>query len=246
MYQDDTVAVVIPARNEEQAIRLVVSELFEQRNTGGQQLIDEIVVCDNGSSDATAEYAAAAGAKVVYEAEAGYGAACLRALAHTQADIIVFFDGDHAFKAEQTHALLAALQQGAQLVIGSRVLGGYEKGALTLPQRFGNHLACWLIQRLWGHQISDLGPFRAIKYHDLQRLNMSDRRYGWTVEMQVKAISQGYQVVDVPVDTRCRIGESKISGTLRGCIGAAMGILTMISRLWWRQFTRSLFSVIRP
>lgn len=230
------VSVVIPARDEEKSIGLVVKEMLALQNAQKTRLIDDIVVCDNGSKDLTALRAKEAGARVVFENKAGYGTACLTALAALKAtDIILFTDGDYSFKAAQAVRLLDGIANGADLVIGSRVLGRLEMGALTVPQAMGNRLASFLIKWLWGAKVTDLGPYRAIRATALGRLKMMDTAFGWTVEMQVKAIQQGLQMIEVPVDTKRRIGKSKISGTLRGTIGAGVGILSMIAKLRWQQ-----------
>lgn len=229
-------AAIIPARDEEQSIASVVSGLTQLRDDRGEPLVDLIVVCDNGSRDRTADLARRAGATVVHQPVAGYGLACLTAIdALHEVDCLLFVDGDNAFTAEQARPLLEAVERGADLAIGSRVLGTMAPGALTFPQQVGNRLASFLIRRLWGGEITDLGPFRAISYPAYRRLEMRDRRFGWTVEMQVKAFQRGMNVVELPVDTRRRLGRSKISGTLRGTVGAAVGILSMIARLWWRE-----------
>ncbi len=237
MIQQQHVSVVIPALNEEQAIGKVVSELVALRNDQAQPLIDAIVVCDNGSSDNTAAVARHAGALVVYQAEPGYGIACQTAMAALgETDIVLFVDGDHSCVASQSLPLLQAAVHDADLVIGSRTLGHIEPGALTPPQQFGNWLAAKLIHVLWGTQVTDLGPYRAIRYDALKRLRMADRRFGWTVEMQIKTIQLGLKTTEVAVDSTRRIGQSKISGTVRGVIGAAHGILGTIATLRWRQW----------
>ena len=236
MYHGMTVGVAIPALNEAQSIGLVVHDLLALRNEDQTPVIDEVVVCDNGSTDATAARAAQAGARVVHEEQPGYGRACqaaIRALAPS--DIVLFTDADHAFHADQAVRLLEGIRTGADLVIGSRTLGKQDQGALTRSQRAGNWVATRLIRALWRHRATDLGPYRAIRSQALARLDMRDATFGWTVEMQVKAIQHGMQTVEVPVDTRQRIGQSKISGTLRGAIGAGCGILGMIARLRWQQ-----------
>lgn len=236
MYRNLTISVVIPARDEEKSIGLVVKELLALQNEQQTRLIDEIVVCNNGSNDLTAQCAKEAGALVVYENKPGYGIACLTAIAALKpTDIVLFTDGDYSFKAAQAVRLLDGIVDGADLVIGSRVLGRIESGALTLPQTMGNRLASFFIKSLWGHQVTDLGPYRAIRSSALECLDMTDTAFGWTVEMQVKAIQQGLQIIEVPVDTKRRIGKSKISGTFRGTIGAGVGILSMIAKLWWQQ-----------
>ena len=231
------VGVVIPALNEERSVGSVVNALLALDNADGSQVIDDLVVCDNGSTDATASKVVAAGGRVVFEATPGYGGACLAALhALGPCDVILFTDADEAFYAAQSLRLLEGIRAGADLVIGSRTLGKRQHKALTTSQRFGNWLACRLIRLLWGAKPTDLGPYRAIRSEAYQRLKMRDRAYGWTVEMQVKAIERGLKVVEVPVDTRRRVGISKISGTIRGVIGAGMGILGMIAKL---RLTRS-------
>ena len=167
----------------------------------------------------------------------GYGLACLTALAALRpVDVVLFTDGDRSFDAVQGLRLLEAIAGGADLAIGSRVLGRREPGALSLPQRAGNRVATLLIRLLWGVAMTDLGPYRAIRAEALQRIDMLDRAYGWTVEMQVKAIQHGLRVVEVPVDAlRRRFGRSKVGGTLRGVVGAGVGILSMIARLRLRE-----------
>jgi glycosyltransferase involved in cell wall biosynthesis len=235
MYKMQTVAVVIPALNEANSIRNVVREL-RSLNNNNQPLVDDIVVCDNGSTDNTFSMAQSAGARVVEESERGYGAACLAALeALKSPDIVVFVDADHSIVVQEIYALLDNIISGADLVVGSRVSNLREAKALNLPQRVGNFMASRLIQFLWRYPVSDLGPFRAIKYPCLLQLNMQDKRYGWTVEMQVKAIINKMIVIEVPVSSLKRIGKSKISGTLSGVIGAATGIFGMIFTLWTQR-----------
>ncbi|PCJ18143.1 MAG: dolichol-phosphate mannosyltransferase [Gammaproteobacteria bacterium] len=237
MINNKHVSVVIPAKDEANAIGLVIRDLIALRSEGSSlPLIDCITVCDNGSTDATAEAAFNAGAQVISQTTPGYGIACLTALAHLPAtDIILFIDGDHSFYAEQGIPLINAIDQGADLAIGSRTLGKQARGALTPPQKFGNLLASFLIRHLWGVPITDLGPFRAISSTALKQLDMQDQEFGWTVEMQVKAAQARLNVVEKAVDTRKRIGFSKISGTISGTIGASKGILGTIFRLWLQQ-----------
>ena len=236
MYRNMMVGVVVPARDEEGAIGGVVAGLLTLRDDAGTPLVDECVVCDNGSRDATGERARQAGARVVEQPTPGYGLACLTALAALPpVAVVLFLDGDGAFKAEQARELLDAIADGADLAIGARPLGSVQAGALSLPQRVGNRVASWLIHRLWGRRVTDLGPFRAIRAEALRRIDMRDRAYGWTVEMQIKAIALGLRVAEVPVDTlRRRSGKSKVGGTLRGVIGAAAGILCTVAALRWR------------
>jgi glycosyltransferase involved in cell wall biosynthesis len=225
-----TTAVVIPALDEEAAIGGVIAALPRAG-------IDEIVVCDNGSRDRTAEVARAAGATVVAAPRRGYGSACLAGLAHLRArpagppDVVAFIDADGSDVPAELSLLLAPLAAGrADLVIGSRVLGRAEPGALTPVQRFGNRLASFLLAARWGATTTDLGPFRAIRWAALERLAMRDRDYGWTVEMQARALRLGLVTVEVPVSYRRRVGRSKISGTLRGVFGAGTKILWTIGR----------------
>ena len=229
--------MVVPARDEERNIGPVVAGLLALRDDRGAPMIDDFVVCDNGSTDATAARAREAGARVVREDAPGYGVACLTALAALRpVDVVLFTDGDGSFEAEQGVRLLEAIAGGADLAIGSRVLGRREPGALSAPQVAGNRVAGLLIRLLWGAEVTDLGPYRAIRADALRRLDMEDRTYGWTVEMQIKAIQHGLRVTEVPVDAlRRRFGRSKVGGTVRGVAGASAGILSMIARLRWRQ-----------
>lgn len=240
MYQNKRIATIIPARDEAKAIKLVVEGLRRLIDTNGNNIIDDIVVCDNGSTDNTAAIALEAGAQIVSQDQVGYGIACLTALTKTKnADILLFIDSDHAFRAQQALPLIHAVANDADLAIGSRQLGRIENHALTVPQLFGNWLASSLIRYLWGEPVTDLGPFRAISQEALQRLFMEDKTYGWTIEMQIKAIQLGMTTVEHPVDSYRRLGHSKVSGTVKGTIGAGVGILSTIARLRWRQFRRS-------
>lgn len=235
MYKGHKVCVVIPALNEEKAIDVVVRKLVTLR-LDDLFVIDKLIVCDNGSTDNTATVAIAAGAEVVKQPISGYGIACLTAMAQLpQCDIVLFVDGDDSCVISQAIQLLEGISQGADLMIGSRTLGTAEVGALTVPQRFGNWLSSHLITLFWGQKITDLGPFRAIRYSSLKLLNMEDKAFGWTVEMQVKAIIHGLKVREYPVDSKVRIGESKISGTLSGSVKAGIGILSMIGKLYFSQ-----------
>lgn len=235
MYKNQKIAVVIPARNEALAIAVVIKNL-SALEMDGHAVIDHIVVCDNGSTDDTANVAIKHGAYVVYQGTPGYGIACLSAIAVLPVcDVVLFVDGDDSCFAEQGLSLLDGISKGDDLAIGSRTLGTIERGALTLPQRFGNWLSSHLITLFWQQKMTDLGPFRAIRFSALHALNMADTSFGWTVEMQVKAIILGMQVSEYPVDSKVRIGESKISGTLKGSIKAGIGILSMIAKLFFRQ-----------
>lgn len=233
MFEGLTVGVVIPARDEEGNIGGVVAELLALREDAGRRIFDDLVVCDNGSGDATAEKARAAGARVAAEKTPGYGRACLTAIAALEpVDVVLFVDGDRSCDPAQARDLLRAVADGADLVVGSRVRGRMESGALSPPQIAGNRVASMLIRLLWGARVTDLGPFRAIRADALDALGMADIAYGWTVEMQIRAIQQRLRVVEVPVDSlRRRSGRSKVGGTVRGVIGASAGILGTILRL---------------
>ena len=237
MYAGLTVGVVVPARDEAQNIGSVVADLLALRDEHGAPVVDDFVVCDNGSTDATADRAREAGARTVGQETPGYGLACLTALAALDpVDVVLFTDGDRSFEAVQGLRLLEAVAGGADLAIGSRTLGRREPGALSLPQIAGNRVAGLLIRLLWGVAVTDLGPYRAIRADALRRLDMQDHTYGWTVEMQIKAIQHRLLVAEVPVDAlRRRFGRSKVGGTVRGVVGASVGILSMIARLRWRE-----------
>lgn len=223
------VDLVIPALNERVALPLVLADL-------DRSLVRDVVVVDNGSTDGTAAVAADLGCVVVGEPRRGYGSACLAGLARLAraappADVVVFLDADHSDHAGELPLLLAPIAEGrADLVVGSRTLGAAEPGALFPQQRFGNAVATFLIRRLYRATVTDLGPFRAIRRETLASLGMIDRDYGWTTEMQVKALKQGWRYAEVPVTYRRRKGRSKISGTVRGTIGAGVKILTTVLR----------------
>jgi glycosyltransferase involved in cell wall biosynthesis len=220
--------VVIPARDEEASLPLVLAAI-------PRPPVRRIVVCDNGSSDDTARVAAAGGAEVVAEPTPGYGAACLAALDHLRRndppEIVVFLDADYSDHPEELPALVAPIVAGrAELVIGSRTLGERQPGALLPQARAGNLVACLLIRLLYRHRYTDLGPFRAIRWPALERIGMGDRDFGWTAEMQVKALRHGLAVTEVPVSYRRRIGVSKITGTLYGTLMAGYKILWTVLR----------------
>ena len=237
MLGDLKIGAVIPAQNEEDNIAPVVKGLLALRDEASIGLIDDIVVCDNNSNDLTAHRAKEAGARVVSQRKPGYGIACLTALdALKQVDVILFVDADQAFDIKQAKCLLQGITHGPDLVIGSRILGQMEPGALSLPQIAGNRVASLLIRILWRRRVTDLGPFRAITSKALDDLEMKDKTFGWTVEMQIKAIQAKMTVVEVPVKTlRRRHGRSKIGGTMRGVVGASVGILGMILKLALRH-----------
>jgi glycosyltransferase involved in cell wall biosynthesis len=228
------VSAIIPAYNEAENIGLVIQGLWNQKNAQGQPLIFEVVVADNNSTDATAKIARDNGARVVFVPTKGYGNACAQACAVAAGDIFLFVDGDHTADLTQTASVLNPLAHGADLVIGNRV--DAQKDSMTLAQRFGNGLACFLVRHIWSVPVSDLGPFRAIKRHAYEAIQMRDRAYGWTVEMQVRAAQLRLSVVQVPVRWLPRhAGHSKVSGTFKGVVGAGWGILSMIARLWFRE-----------
>lgn len=216
------ITVIIPALNEERAIGRVIQRIPD--------FVSRIIVADNGSTDETAAEAEAAGAETVFLAEAGYGRACLAGVARAgSADILVFLDGDGSDVPEQMDRLVAPILSGEMdMVIGSRALGAAERGSLTFAQRFGNRLACVLMRLFWGARYTDLGPFRAIRRSAYEQLGMTAPTFGWTVEMQVRALKQKLAVADVPVDYARRVGVSKISGTVRGVILAGVYILGTI------------------
>ena len=224
MRDNTRVCVVIPALNEEASIGKVIAEIPDWA--------DQVVVGDNGSSDRTAQVAVRAGAQVAHEPRRGYGSACLQAIEHLKRPgVLVFVDGDYSDHPGEMARLVDPIVEGrADLVIGSRVRGDLQPGALTPQQRMGNWLACLLIRLFWGVRFSDLGPFRAIAWPAYQRLAMRDPDYGWTVEMQVKAAIMGLRCREAPVSYRQRIGVSKVSGTIRGVILAGCKILFTIFR----------------
>ncbi len=221
------ILVIIPTFNEEQSIGKVINDI-------PKELISEVVVINNNSTDKTAANAASAGATVINEVRRGYGYACLRGIQYAKdkkdrPDIIVFLDGDYSDYPEEMRALVRPIiKDDLDMVIGSRTTGNSEKGALLPQQVFGNWLAITLIRLLYGMKFTDLGPFRAIKFDKLLQLNMTDTTYGWTVEMQVKAAKEKFKCAEVPVSYRKRIGVSKIAGTLSGSIKAGYKILWTI------------------
>jgi glycosyltransferase involved in cell wall biosynthesis len=220
-------SLIIPALDEEHAIGALLAAV-------DRTLVRDVIVGDNGSRDATREVAERGGATVVRVDDRGYGAACAGALTMlaNDVDLVVFMDADGSDDPNEIRDLIAPIVRGdADLVIGSRALGRVERGALTPQQRFGNWLATRLIRIAYKHRYTDLGPFRAIRRELLDRIGMRDRRYGWTVEMQIRALQLGARVTEVPVSYRRRVGKSKISGTVSGVIKAGVGILGTIWRL---------------
>ncbi len=223
------IVVIIPALDEERSIPKVLAEI-------PRSLVSEVVVVDNGSRDRTSAVAKAAGATVLSEPRAGYGQACLTGIAYLAKEppeVVVFVDGDYSDRAAEMTGLVAPILEGrADFVIGSRVLGEREPGALAPHARWGNWLATRMIHLLYGCRFTDLGPFRAIRYETLLALDMQDRDYGWTAEMQARAARSGVRSTEVPVSYHRRIGKSKITGTVKGTVMAGYKILTTI--LWVR------------
>ena len=218
------VVVIIPAFNEEESVAKVLRDI-------PTDLVDEVIVVDNDSTDGTAEAARAAGATVVHEPQRGYGKACLTGIDYASKvppDVVVFLDADYSDFPQEMGALVRKIEEGYDMVIGSRVLGRAEKGALLPQARWGNWLAVCLIKLFFGYEFTDLGPFRALKWSSLIALGMRDEDFGWTVEMQVKAARLGLNTVEIPVSYRKRIGVSKVTGTLSGTVRAGYKILYTI------------------
>jgi glycosyltransferase involved in cell wall biosynthesis len=222
------VHVVIPALDEEAAIPSVLQSLQAAGFT-------ELIVVDNGSHDRTALFAVQEGARVVGEPRKGYGAACLTGIAALhdvrEDDIVAFIDADGSDDPHDLHAVIRPLlASNADFVIGSRTRGACERGALPIHARLGNVLASWLIRLRTGYRFTDLGPMRALRHATLIRLDVRDRDFGWTVEMQLKAARAALRIVEVPVSYRKRVGRSKITGTIKGSIRAGAKILVTIAR----------------
>ncbi|GAC1310211.1 MAG: glycosyltransferase family 2 protein [Mucilaginibacter sp.] len=221
------IIAIIPAFNEEHAILKVLADL-------PATLLSNVIVVNNKSTDKTAVMAALGGALVVDEPQQGYGYACLRGINYIAEtgllpDIIVFLDADYSDHPEELPLLIRPIiENNADLVIGSRALGKRESGSMTVPQLFGNWLATRLIRMFYQVRYTDLGPFRAIRWESLQQMNMCDKTYGWTVEMQLKAAKYKLKIQEVPVSYRVRIGSSKISGTIKGTLLAGYKIITTI------------------
>ncbi|WP_234859444.1 glycosyltransferase family 2 protein [Aquimarina aquimarini] len=218
--------VIIPAYNEEGSIAHVIKEI--------PNLVSEIIVVSNNSTDQTENVASQAGATVLKEERRGYGYACLKGMEYIASkdikpDIVVFLDGDYSdYPAELTHLVAPILERDIDLVIGSRVKRLREPGSMTFPQIFGNWLATGLMKLFFNANFTDLGPFRAIKYDKLLALKMVDKTYGWTVEMQLKVLKKHYSYTEIPVHYKKRIGVSKVSGTIKGAIFAGVKILSWI------------------
>jgi len=226
------VSVIIPTHNEAQAIGRVLADLPSNVAT-------EVIVVDSNSSDGTPEVARNLGVRVIEEPRRGYGRACLTGLASADnPDVVVFLDGDYSDRPAELPILLAPIIEGsADITLGSRLGGGNNPGALPWHQSFGNHLAAGLIRLLYGVRISDLGPFRAGRADVLHALALEETSYGWAVEMILKGAIAGYRIVEVPVSYYPRIGTSKISGTVKGTVGAAWFILSRIMRYYFRRRT---------
>jgi glycosyltransferase involved in cell wall biosynthesis len=224
------VSVVIPAFNEEQAIARVVRAV-------PKDLVDEIIVADNGSTDDTAKQAAAAGARVIHESRRGYGSVCLAgAKAARESEVVVFLDGDRSDDPAQLDAIAKpVIQDQADLVIGSRIGGELEKGAMPIHGRLGNRFIVFLLKLLYGVRITDIGSFRAIKTKTLFELKMEQMTYGWPVEMVIKAARKKLRIKSVPINYRRRIGVSKVSGTFRGSIMAAYYMVLVLLRYLIRR-----------
>ncbi|WP_223032772.1 glycosyltransferase family 2 protein [Hanstruepera marina] len=227
------IKVIIPAFNEADSIAHVIHDI--------PKFVDEIIVVSNNSSDDTEKNAKLAGATVLTENQKGYGYACLKGMAYLaeQAitpDIVVFLDGDYSdYPEEMTKIVQPITENKVDFVIGARVKRLREKGSMTGPQIFGNGLATKLMTYLFGSTFTDLGPFRAIKYQKLLALNMEDKTYGWTVEMQLKVLKQNMTYLEVPVKYRNRIGVSKVSGTLKGAVMAGIKILGWIFKYGFKK-----------
>ena len=224
MSHSPNTSIIIPAINEEESIGLVLNDI-------PKDIAREIIVVDNGSHDNTANVAENLGAKVMLEPLRGYGSACLRGISvlKKDTDIVVFLDGDYSDYPQDMHTILKPILAGnAEMVIGSRMLGVREKGALLPQALFGNKLAAFLIRLFWGFRYTDLGPFRAITYKVLLSLNMADKSFGWTVEMQIKALKKGLRITEAPVRYRKRVGVSKITGTFSGTVRAGTKIIYTI------------------
>ncbi len=225
------IKVIIPALNEAASIGQVIDEL--------PALVTEVVVVDNGSTDHTALVAQKHGATVLQEKRKGYGYACLCGLEYLSLNppqIVVFLDGDYAdYPADLALLVTPILQHQAEFVLGARAAALREPKSLTPQQLFGNALACWLLKILYGGTFTDLGPFRAIQWECLQSLNMQDKTYGWTIEMQLKILRQKRTYIEVPVRYRNRIGQSKVSGTVKGTLMAGYKILGWIFKFYFTK-----------
>jgi glycosyltransferase involved in cell wall biosynthesis len=224
------VSVIIPTRNEASALPHVLADL-------PAGLVNELLVVDSNSTDGTPEVASRMGARVIAEPRRGYGQACLTGIAHASSpDILVFLDGDYSDRPAELPQLLAPIFEGrADITLGSRLAGPRARRAMPWHAAFGNRLAAFLINTLFRQRITDLGPFRAARADVLRQLALEETTYGWAVEMILKGVLQGFRVVEVPVSYHPRIGESKISGTVKGTLGAAWFIFSRILRYYLRR-----------
>jgi len=224
------VSVVIPVRNEALALEHVLADI-------PAYLVNEVIVVDSDSTDGTPEIAARMGARVVREPRRGYGRACLTGLANTNSpDVVVFLDGDYSDRPAELPQLLAPIVDGrADIALGSRLVAPSTPGAMPWHAAFGNHLAAGLIRLLFGLRLTDLGPFRAARADVLGKLALEETTYGWAVEMILKGTLHGFRVVEVPVSYHPRIGKSKISGTVKGTLGAAWFIFSRILRYYLQR-----------
>jgi glycosyltransferase involved in cell wall biosynthesis len=231
MLSDKTIAVVIPVLNEEETLPRVLKDIPED-------VVDEIVVVDNGSTDRTPSLAKEWGATVLFEQKKGYGYPCLKGIEYLKGknpDIVVFLDGNYSDYPEEILNLVEpVVNEDYDLVLGSRILGRSEEGALRLPVRFGNLLATTLIRFFYGFKYTDLGPFRAIKFNKLLDLNLKDN-WGWTPEMQVKAVKRKYRIIEVPVKYRKGSGKSKITGTIKGIMIVGYRIIWVILKCFFQK-----------
>ena len=225
------ISVIIPALNEEKSISKVINSI--------PKYVSEIIVVDNGSTDKTSKIAKSKGALILFESKKGYGHACIKAiefLKFNPPNIIVFLDGDYSDYPEEMDLLInPIIKNKYEFVMGARIKKLREPGSMTLQQVFGNFLTCFLLKVLYGVNFKDLGPFRAIKWESLQKLKMKDKTFGWTIEMQLKAIKHKLKYLEVPVKYRNRIGKSKISGTLTGTIMAGYKILLWIFKYYFKK-----------
>jgi len=241
VFNGRCIIAIVPARDEEANIGMVLDDLASLKNSAATPLVDRIFVCDNGSSDQTAAIAGQRDIVLVSETRPAYSLACHAALRayfdgnHGDDDILFFVDADQSMKLSETTRLLEPFTSGADLVIGTRAGEQLDPSAMNNRQRWGNRLAISLINFFWNKSISDLGPFRAVSARALKQINMQDRTFGWTTEMQIRAIQEEMNIVEVPVSISQRVGDSKISGTLTGNIRAGRAILGTIVKLWWRQ-----------
>jgi glycosyltransferase involved in cell wall biosynthesis len=227
MINKQNIIVIIPAFNEENSVGKVIADI-------PRDIVNEVIVVNNNSNDLTSLNAFNAGATVLDEPNQGYGNACLKGLAYlkelkNKPDIVIFLDADYSDYPEEIAQLIAPiLNQDYDMVVGSRAIGNRESGSMMPQQIFGNWLATTLLNFFYKVNYTDLGPFRAIKYDKLLEIDMVDRNYGWTVEMQLKAAKLKFKTMEVPVKYRVRIGHSKVSGTIKGTIGAGYKIITTI------------------